>query len=514
MTTTPLPTDRRRIFVTSDWHLGGDPDDLPNQLIGTQICRSAEQITEFIDWVGSESSEFSGVTEIVINGDMVDFLSPDSDFGVKEWIADEDEAIERLDRIIERSRGAAARGPFESLREFLAKPTTELTISIGNHDLELSLPRVRRHLAGVLGNSSRLRFVYDGEPIVRGRLLIEHGNRYDPWNVVDHSRLRQERSHIARGFSVDESDRDTKFFRPPAGTYLVVHGINSVLAKYPFINLIKPENEAAIPLLLTMEPKLRGILNIVLGLAPVTLWRLFRGRREDSSTPARPGNLTGARSVSNIGSIDAALNEMLGDDAELFPPPPQVVPMSGANVTNRITALWNKSREVYASIAERLNLSTLAAEAVDEQKFRQLEIAFQKLEGDRTFDPSRESAGYLDAAIAMLNTEKFDVVVFGHTHLPKKIEVAREGKSAGIYINAGTWAGVIRLPGKVCEASIDGRIARRGFLEDMATHKIYPYLFTCLGYAEVEITGETITSSELCSFTSADPRAASMTEYR
>lgn len=505
---------RRKVFVLSDWHLGGEPDDMLNQRVGSQICRSAEHLTSFIDWVSIESVLFPGTTEIIINGDMVDFLAPVSGFTAKEWIAEEKEVISRLDRIIASTRGINGRGPFDALRDFLAKPSTELTVSLGNHDVELSLPRVRHHLEGVLGHSLRLRLIYDGEPIVRGRLLVEHGNRYDPWNVIDHSRLRQERSHIARGFEVNESDRSTKFFRPPAGTYLVIHGINSVLAKYPFINLLKPENEAALPLLLTIEPKLRSVINLALGLAPVTLWRwLCRGRLEDSAVPARPGNLTGTGSASQIGSIDVALTQLLGDDAALFPAPTQVAAMSAANVTDRITALWNRSREVAAAIAEHLDLSAIAAEAVNDLKFRQLEVAFQKLQGDRTFDPSHESAGYLDAATAILNTDKFDLVIFGHTHLPKCVEVARAGKPTGRYINTGTWADVIRLPDKVCEASNAGRTARRDFLLDMAAHKIKPHLFTCLGYAEVELVEETIASSALHSFTRADSRAAPMTQY-
>ena len=76
MSDTGQCNSRRRVFVFSDWHLGGDPDDLTQGRVGTQICRSAGQITSFIDWVGAEAAAFSGTTEIVINGDMVDFLAP------------------------------------------------------------------------------------------------------------------------------------------------------------------------------------------------------------------------------------------------------------------------------------------------------------------------------------------------------------------------------------------------------------------------------------------------------
>jgi UDP-2,3-diacylglucosamine pyrophosphatase LpxH len=513
MTAVTSVNARRKVFIFSDWHLGGEPDDQTQGRIGTQICRSAPQITEFVDWVAAGATTYPGTTEIVINGDMVDFLAPDSVEPATEWIADQDAAIRRLDRIIVGSRGKNGRGPFEALRDFLDGPSSELTILLGNHDIELALPQVRQHITELLGNSSRLRLIYDGEPLVRGRLLVEHGNRYDSWNVIDHSRLRQERSQVARGFPIEERDRDSKYFRPPAGTYLVIYCINSILAKYPFINLLKPENEAALPLLLTLESDLRSVIGLALGISPVTLQRLYRGRTDGPATPANPGNLTGAKTATQIRSVDEALNELLGPDAELFPAPAQITPMSGAAATNRITALWSRSREIAESIAKKLDLAALAAEAVNETKFRRLEVAFQALQGNRTFDLSHESANYIGAATAILNTGKFDLVIFGHTHLPKRIEVARDGNVAGIYINTGTWADVIRLPDQVCEASVAGRNARREFLQDMAAHRVKPHLFTCLSYAEVELAGNAVTSSALHSFTKADPRATPMTIY-
>lgn len=502
---------RHRIFVCSDWHLGGDPD--AGARIGSQICRSASALTSFIDWVAGEAVAFDGLTEIVINGDMVDFLAPATGSSPLEWIADQSEVIRRLDRIIESARAGSGRGPFEALADFLHLEQAAVTLLLGNHDIELSLPRVRQHLESIL--DPKLRFIYDGEALVRGPVLIEHGNRYDPWNAVDHSRLRQERSHVARGLPIIEKDRDKRLFRAPAGTYLVVHGINSVLAKYPFINLLKPENEAAVPLLLTLEPELRGVLGLALSLSPVTVGRRYQSRLVDATTPAQPGNMTGADAVSvEIKTMDQALTALLGADAGLFVSPTPVSPMGSSGVIDRAQALWQRSREVSAAIATRLDLATVAASAVDAFKFRQIEVAFQSLQGDRTFALATESPGYLNAATAMLGTGQFDVIIFGHTHLPKRIEVPRAGKSSGMYLNTGTWADVIRLPAKACEASADGKTARRDFLTDMASHRIQPYLFTSLGYAEVELSGDKLVSCDLRSYTSADPRSAPMTSFR
>ena len=52
----------------------------------------------------------------------------------------------------------------------------ELTLLLGNHDLELSMPQVRLALAERLGSEGkRFNFIFDGEAHVRGQLLIEHG---------------------------------------------------------------------------------------------------------------------------------------------------------------------------------------------------------------------------------------------------------------------------------------------------------------------------------------------------
>jgi hypothetical protein len=70
----------KKIFIISDLHLGGCPDER-NDLgritkPGFQICHAYPQLTAFIDWINKEAkdySDFNGETEIVINGDIVDW---------------------------------------------------------------------------------------------------------------------------------------------------------------------------------------------------------------------------------------------------------------------------------------------------------------------------------------------------------------------------------------------------------------------------------------------------------
>src|SRR5262249_35079093 len=133
-----------------------------------------------------------------------------------------------------------------------------LTFLLGNHDLEMSLPGPRRALLARLG-PGRVEFVYDNQALTLGPVLIEHGNRYDSWNAVPHDVRRQVRSTVSRG------EPAPTFPRVP-GSELVVRVMNELKARYPFIDLLKPETEAALPLLAVLEPSVLGRLSEVVGL--------------------------------------------------------------------------------------------------------------------------------------------------------------------------------------------------------------------------------------------------------
>jgi len=496
---------RRKIFVLSDWHLGGVPDT--DATIGTQICRSANQLAAFINWVGEQAAAFPGTTEIVINGDMVDFLAPDGDEPAVEWISDQEKAVRRLNRIV-----AKARGPFDGLCKFLEQERTEVTVALGNHDAELSLPRVRQRLAEILGNNQRFRMVYDGEAIVRGRVLIEHGNRYDAWNILNHNGLREERSHLSRGLPIMEAERSNRFFRPPAGTLLVVYAFNTLLTEAPFLNLLKPETQAALPLLIALEPNMKGVLDNIIRMAPV-IPRRFGTLMQSAAVPADRNNLSGDR-LADIDSLEKALQPLLGADTGLFVNA-RVSPLSMPEGGGMTPLVWVKARvaQIAKAIRRHLDLSALVREAKHEVRGRMLEIAFKRLQHGDSFRPEKELPEYIEAAGELLRTGKFDLVVFGHTHLQKKVTIPRPGQSDGCYINTGTWADIMKLPPEVMAGGPAARQALGEFFDRVAARDISRYLFTSLGYAEIELAGDAIAQHDLRSFTPANPRSAPYTLF-
>lgn len=493
---------KRHVFVTSDWHLGGTGDTRePSQPAtpGTCICRSVEQLTEFIDWIRCKSTDFDGVTELVVNGDMVDFLAPDEGYVPQRWLGDQVAACDRFKQIVTQSVGSSGRGPFDAMRELLQEGC-DLTILLGNHDIELSLPAVRQAIEDVLQvTSGRFRFVYDGEACVRGKLLVEHGNRYDPLNVVNFSRLRHERSHLSRGLSCSEDERGEEFFLPPYGSEMVANVLNNLLPQAPFLNLLKPEDEAAIPLVLALCPETRKLIQV----AWEKMWkipRVNRANRLKSSAQPHGGNLKPSKS-DYYKSLDVFLEETLGTDAMAFLGDKQ--PSTG-NLSVRkniqVTLRWlitqgSKLNEMFR-LPPVLNILTTRS---DTKRVTQLKIALRKAAEASTFDLNAEESNYKDAAIEMMKDGGHDVVVFGHTHLPKHITTEH-----GTYFNCGTWADVMSLPDAFTDD--DEKIALDAmteFLEDMVNRNIEPYRQECLTYVEATVDEEGGVTAHLYRFDGA-----------
>ena len=138
---------------------------------------------------------------------------------------------------------------FAALRRFSAAGHT-LTILLGNHDIELCYPRVRQAPQNLLG--CRRMSVCASFTTARPTLwatLIEHGNRYDGWNAIDYDALRRVCSLKSRG----QPFHRRCVFRPQRISQLVAEVMNPVSAAIRSLTL-KPENTAALPLLLALEP--------------------------------------------------------------------------------------------------------------------------------------------------------------------------------------------------------------------------------------------------------------------
>ncbi|MFM0658610.1 metallophosphoesterase [Paraburkholderia sediminicola] len=488
-----------RIFVISDLHLGGRPHSpLADGLPGSQICSSYQELIRFIDWVAEIKED--GV-QLVVNGDIVDFLMED-DYGfcneVAPWLPDESQVLKKLQAIIERTRQDDGRSPFDAMATLLARGKA-LTFMLGNHDVELSLPAVRRYLEDEVlkvGMQGRFRFIYDGEAYVVGDLLIEHGNRYDPWNVIDHSSLRQERSMLSRGWGVAMRARASGHFTPPPGSLMVTQVINRLKQKYRFVDLLKPENHAVVPILLAIHPNLQHVLTSTLRFMDQSN-NEFIGVGE----PMQSGQLS-ARGMKRAFDLQTSLALALEpDEAEKF----KVCSASEGQlgVSDAWEKLKRRSANISAYINDALGLFTNAAtNAAVEVRNELLRIALASWRGKLAIDQSHEEPAYLDAVQELIDRGGFGCVVFGHTHLPKELTLASAGRRAK-YINTGTWVDVMQIPQEILEPGMAASVKFGRFIRDIQENRIGEYLVRQLSYADVVMENGLVVSSKLCRYQDA-----------
>ncbi len=182
------------LYVISDLHLGGAPgaDGRP----GFQICppRNRAILARFIDRLPAPTA--SADVRLVLAGDIVDFLAEEP---FQSFTGDPAVASKKLALVLERTTPI-----WDALRRFVSEHHGAVTIMLGNHDIELSLPGPRQLFLDRIGRG-RVDFIYDNEAFTCGPVLIEHGNRFDEWNAVPHGALRRGalsyRVHCLRGHS-------------------------------------------------------------------------------------------------------------------------------------------------------------------------------------------------------------------------------------------------------------------------------------------------------------------------
>jgi UDP-2,3-diacylglucosamine pyrophosphatase LpxH len=534
----------RRLFVISDLHLGGRPDARDakgNVTPGSQICNAYPELVAFIRWLTTQGADVAPADlELVINGDLVDFLADDGEddasLRAQIWTANEDDVIRKLDRIVWRARVDLYDGVFQALRDFLAGGH-RLTLLLGNHDVELALPAVRRHLTELLGGEGvRLKFIYDGEAYAVGPVLIEHGNRYDPWNAINHSTLRQERSMLSRGLRPNEKERKDLYFVVPAGTYLVIHFMNRIKSRYRFIDLLKPETNAVVPLLLALEPDYRPDLDAIVRAGPIArdvLRRVLGPRQREAAVPTRDrggllsdhaaekgeaarsrGDELVNRAVSQppagsrlpaeernpwedvIADQDVSLDDVLAqtlkpEDLPFFrvTPAEHGHPLSFHESVDRAVNWLSARVKVLTEKAGSASAYFHVAEArTDAQRLRQLHAALAQLTcGDASFDLGKELSGYEDAARDTAKSGGFQVVTYGHTHLPKQISLVERGSGPPWYFNTGTWCDVMRLPAAIAEKYDTAREKVLDFFDAIKQNKFDKYRQRYLTFLQIDL---------------------------
>lgn len=420
-----------QLQVISDLHLGG--------AAGRQIFDQGLTAAALIRQLATQPPKRK--VGLVINGDLVDFLAEPSAI----WF-DPDGAVSRLERI---ASDPAFSPVFDALSELVKKPGRQLILTMGNHDLELALPWVRERLLEILsgGNEaarSRITLAFDGAgyrcQVGTASILCVHGNEVDEWNVTDHEQIRRIGRDLVQG-------RTSEPWKPNAGTRMVVEVMNDIKRDHPFVDLLKPELQAAIPALLVIKPALAAKIADIGKLLLRKNWDALKMRfgflsaedAESERSKGLPAGQGGQRSEEFV------WRQLLGSAAS-NPGAAQTRNANTADLLARVEEHMNQNREpldLIGAASQGAQLGVGGAvwrRMIGGSDAEVLRNALESVQQDRSFelDDPDDTFRELDA----LAGADFRYVVSGHTHLRRALPRTR---GSGFYYNTGTWARLLRL---------------------------------------------------------------------
>jgi UDP-2,3-diacylglucosamine pyrophosphatase LpxH len=448
----------RKVYVISDLHIGGAyPVPGSGDTRGFRLNTHVDVATEFV--VRVTASATAGVSlELVINGDLVDFLAERSSSGPV-WVPftpDPDDACQKLEAIITRDQPF-----FDALGRFLAAGH-RLTLLLGNHDIELGLPPVRAKFASLLGidGHTDYEFIANDEAYVIGGALIEHGNRYDGFNMVDYDSLRRVAALMSRR---QEADNLYTFDAPP-GSKMVSWVINPIKEQYRFIDLLMPENGAVVPLLLALEPGARDLLGRVAVLS-------VEADRDAKTLPPLPSGVVPAPASASGQVLQSLVHTSLGARAIGYL---QALEHDLASIETKAASADATARMDFDRDRGLACLLTAHKHGDVEARLPALLEAVRALQRDQTFDRSVETgAEYLNSARALARQGGFQVVTYGHTHLAKKVPLA----NGAVYFNSGAWVDFMQFPAAIISGPNDvAQQQLQSFVEAVGTGGLTPFV--------------------------------------
>jgi UDP-2,3-diacylglucosamine pyrophosphatase LpxH len=421
------------LYVISDLHLGG--------VKGFQIFGSANELVAFIDWVRDRPAVR---VALVINGDTVDFLAePGSRY------FDPHGANDKLDRIV---RDDSFKLVFDALKQFVSRVNRHLIFTLGNHDIELALPHVRAHLLDLISggddaSKGRITLALDGTgyacSVAGSSVLCVHGNEVDTWNVTDYERLRRSGRDYVQGRPMED-------WTPNAGTKLVIDVMNIVKRDYPFVDLLKPEVEAVVPVLLAMDPKQIQKLARLMAVGTRLGWDSVR----------RMTGFLSAGEEAEPGSV--AIDRKAEDEAVSTAPLDRLLANTFSRGAGR-SSVGPESRDLMKDIEDRFERQIDPLELVTpgqqgeklggfgaswdwitrKPTYVVLREALEKLKKDLSFDIRNPDSPY--RRIDELMGSGFDYVITGHTHQERSLARSR---GRGAYFNSGTWVALMHFTDK------------------------------------------------------------------
>jgi UDP-2,3-diacylglucosamine pyrophosphatase LpxH len=409
------------LHVISDIHMGGAP--------GFQILRETKRLAGFIRWVEHQSPDRR--VALVLNGDIVDTLAEPIDGYVAV-----NNAVPTIDRIMQCPEFSPI---WDALAAFVRTVNRTLVIVLGNHDIELCFPSVQRliinRLAGDdLAARARIEFSTMGAGfpcrVGHARVFCTHGNEVDPWNYVRYEDLAKAARRISTGRLLLPSE-----WEPNAGTKLVKDVMNEVKVHYRWIDLLKPETQAAVGVLLVLDPKQLAKINRLWPVAGELVvgsmefdQRLsvggFRRLEASGGVMQNEAKLLGPNLLQGIspGGTQSADEMLLEAERTYKSDGPTSVPPDGTLGSGQL--IWDRLTGWLRGVSE--------AEA--------LRRALKDwLAADKTFNVNDRDLTS-QAVVNSVGTD-IDFIITGHTHLERAIAIG----PSRYYFNTGTWIRLLQF---------------------------------------------------------------------
>jgi hypothetical protein len=242
--------------------------------------------------------------------------------------------------------------------------------------------------------------------------------------------------------------------------------MNPLKKDYAFIDLLKPENDTVVPLLLALEPSLARDIET---LETVRLLRseARAGMPASPARPARPGNIR----VSGAAHATAGVLEPLL--AHRLPTPERERLMTLVKQAE-VGSELKEQQIARGKVGRALSFVRLLlpSKQPPEDRVALLLDGFRQIQSDKVFDWSEETEPTYYEAAKEIASRGFARVVFGHTHLAKELDF-----DGAAYLNTGTWADLMRLPSGIMYGERESALAElQLFFEAIRTNQIDKYV--------------------------------------
>lgn len=417
------------LYVVSDLHLGG-------QTLDHQICNQSPLLARLIDHITVRCKTYTQSNEqvvLVLAGDIIDFLIRFQDIPGYQPPLRSQEKAEQIFNDVKKNNQAF----FEALKKFLQQSTARLVVMLGNHDLELAYPGVwdafRNSVLDDTSNGTLLS-IHHGDSgfscnINDISVLCVHGNEFDGWNTVDYTAFAD-----LVATNVRANPQTSPPWDPNRGTSLVIRQINSAKhdLRYPFVDLLKPEQELVPCLLLLLDPlsTMRNIPDLISAVTRVKGKDWLRRLLGLSVLLGEEGLDEGTVTASNhhLHAIKQTPHSLLMQAQRDH---------DGGAVPGDFVEDTDDQLGLPRAILDSILKLRTKPEALRH-------ALLDWVSGDRSFEVSYRDDQYLKLTESLKKRawrKRWDFVIAGHSHLCRAIE----NDDGSFYFNTGTWMQLMRL---------------------------------------------------------------------